>query len=122
MLGLLMLAAWVGSVAGTLYFIMGRIHRRAGATGASTVGPLVLGFFGYLLGTTAANFAGFGVLELVDPGGAAVGWFIFPIMMVSSLFGTVFGAGAGYMVLWARTGRDPDYEPLGDRPGRGWRS
>ena len=113
MMGLLVLAGFLGvivAIGWSFWLVMGRIHRRGRAVGVSPTGALVLGYFGYLAGTITSVFAAGSLLEVAfdgDPPGVLIA----PTLIVSSVVGAVVGSGIGYVVLWARTTRDPDYEP-----------
>jgi hypothetical protein len=108
---LLALVAFFGTIGWSLSFVMGRIHRRARAVGVSPVGALVLAYIGYLVGTLTSIFAAVSLLMVVfteNPPGALVA----VAVVFGSLIGTVIGSGLGYVILWARTTRDPDYGPV----------
>lgn len=119
MLTLVGLGALILVVGGSLWLVMGRIHERARATGKSQLGPQLLAFVGYMVGTVASDAGAICLLELVYSGGDPPGPVIFLTMLVGSCVGTVVGAGAGYVSLWARTTHDPDYEPLSRPPAGG---
>ena len=111
MLILLGLVAYFGMIAWSLSFVMRRIHRRAGAVGVSPVGALILAYIGYLVGIMTSIFAGLGLLMVIfadNPPGTLIA----VTLVFSSVVGTVVGSGVGYVVLWARTTRDPDYQEL----------
>jgi hypothetical protein len=112
MLTLVGLGALVLVVGGSLWLVMGRIHQRARAAGVSPFGAQVLAFLGYMVGTVASNAGAFCLLDVAYSSGDPPGPLIFLAMLVGSCVGAVVGAGFGYVFLWARTARDPDYGPL----------
>jgi hypothetical protein len=111
MLTLLGLAVFVGVVGGSLWLVMGRIHSRAKAIRVSPIGPLLLGLLGYMVGTVAMDYAAISLITWVYPSSWQTGWPIFAMLTLSSVMGATVGAAFGYVCLWARTTRDPDYGP-----------
>ena len=104
------LVAIVFVLAGPLWLLMGRIHRRAGAHRVGRIGPLFLSLFGYLGGVIAAVYASLRLLDAAYPSGAMPGPLIFLALLLSSAIGSAIGSSLGYAWVWFRTTSDVDYD------------
>jgi hypothetical protein len=111
MKGILIIAILVGLVAGPLWLVGERIQQRAKTAHVSAMPALLLALGGWMAGVVATNYVAF---SLWDQIGIQSGWVIFPTLCWCNAIGATAGAAAGFVYLWARTARDPDFGRIND--------